>query len=419
VAEKKMQTTEDKLREEIAVLRQKVDELTRKEALYNNQLEEQKYYARKMEAVGRLAGSIAHDFNNILMIVISFSDLILSELEEDHPARMELEEIKKAGERGAAITRRLLTFSSRQAGQQQLVDPIALMENLMFLIRSIAGEQIKVELHYSKPAGLIKVDARQIEQAVINLVLNARDAMPQGGVLTLGLTREKFASDMVKKYPHLYPGMYQVIAVSDTGCGMDEQVKASIFEPFFTTKANSGTGLGLATAYGFVRQNNGIILFDTSPGRGSTFKIYLPWLEEAAGSAENAVQSASGAVLTAGTIMVVEDHDTVRKMIRQSLHTDGYKILEAANAEEALAICRSSAQSIQLIISDIVMPGKSGPELVRELLAFRPATRVLFISGYKGEYELASIPLPCRQDFLQKPFSAETLLEKVHKVLEG
>jgi two-component system cell cycle sensor histidine kinase/response regulator CckA len=373
-------------------------------------LEEQFYQAQKMEAVGSLAGGIAHDFNNLLTVVTACSHMVCDNLEPDDPNRELLADIQGAGERAASLTRQLLAFSRRQVLQPQAVDVNGLLSDLHNLLVRLIGEDIELTFEPRAEVSAL-VDRAQFEQAIVNLVVNARDAMPAGGQLHIE-TDESNEGD--SRAPHIPEGRYVVVTVSDSGHGMDEATLSRIFEPFFTTKPpGKGTGLGLAMAYGFVRQSGGQIAVDTEPGRGATFKLYLPLAEQSA--AAGSFRAVSGASPTGTeTVLLVEDEDAVRSLSRRILQAKGYTVLEARNGREGLSIARDYAGPIHLLLTDVIMPYMNGRQLVDRLAPLRPELKTLFISGYTDQ----SIEFEADRSFLQKPFSPSVLAQKVREVLD-
>ena len=370
------------------------------------ELEEQLRQSQKMEAVGRLAGGVAHDFNNLLTVIMSCSDLLLLETPESDVRRMEVEEIRKAGDRAAALTRQLLAFSRKQVLAPVPVELNALVEGVQRLVSRLVGEDIEVVTILDPSVGKVMADPGQVEQVILNLVVNARDAMPKGGKLTL------------QTGPPAAGSHHVMLAVGDTGCGMDEATLARVFEPFFTTKdLGKGTGLGLATVYGIVKQSGGHLEVTSQPGQGTTFRIYLPWSEaEVMGT-----DSRRAAVVTpraAETILLVEDDASVRGLTKRVLEAGRYSVLEARDPVEALAICNSYDGQIQLMLTDVIMPHMSGRDLADRIASLRPATRVLFMSGYTDEALGPHGVLEPGVAFLQKPFTPATLTRKVREVIE-
>jgi CheY-like chemotaxis protein len=371
-----------------------------------------------MEAVGRLAGGIAHDFNNLLTVINGYSHLILGRLDKLDPSYKELEEIHKAGEHAAALTRQLLAFSRKQVLQPHVLNLNAIVNNVDQLLRRLIGEDIQLVTLLDRNLGSVKVDPGQIERVILNLAVNARDAMPQGGKLTLTTANVDLDENFALQHREVKPGRHVMIAVADSGAGMTDDVKAHLFEPFFTTKGpGKGTGLGLATAHGVIRQSEGHIGVASEPGRGTTFKIYLPRVDVASESIPKADAPRKG-VRGSETVLLVEDEASVLLFARSVLATSGYRVIEARHAEEALVIAERHPGTIHLLLTDLVMPGLSGVELARRLVALKPGLRVITMSGYADTLLHKGILTPGTA-FLSKPFTPETLLGKVRETLEG
>jgi len=381
-------------------------------------LEAQLRQAQKMEAVGRLAGGIAHDFNNLLTAILSYADFLLGGLGADHPAREDAEEVRRAALKAADLTRQLLAFSRRQVLQPKLIDLNAVVIEMEKLLRRLIGEDVTLHTALGGNLGVVRADPSQVEQVIVNLAVNARDAMPRGGTLTIATANAD--ADEVRGHGRVVvaPGRYVMLRMSDSGEGMDAATRARLFEPFFTTKEQGrGTGLGLATVYGIVKQSGGYIWVESEAGRGSAFTIYLPCVEAAAvpaGAAAPRREAASGEE----TILLVEDDDAVRSLTRRTLVGQGYRVIEAANAAEALRAAAAHEGPLDLLLTDIVMPGMNGRELAEALVTTRPGTALLFVSGYtddaliRGETDGAA-------PFLQKPFSSAALLGRVREVLDA
>jgi PAS domain S-box-containing protein len=384
-------------------------------------LEEQLRQAQKMEAVGRLAGGVAHDFNNILTAISSYSELLLADFATEDPRRADVEEIRKATDRAAALTRQLLAFSRRQVLQPKVVDLNAVIAGAEKLLRRLIGEDIALVTRLDPALGAVRADAGQLEQVIMNLAVNARDAMKTGGTLTLETENVAIdATTLAGEERIIAPGQYVLLRVRDTGSGMDADTRRHLFEPFFTTRdKGKGTGLGLATVYGIVKQSGGFIWVDSEPGRGASFRIYLPRTGEAAPPAERPAAGAEPAA-AAGTetILLVEDEDAVRAVARESLRRQGYQVLEASDAETALGVAAGFEGTIGLLLTDVVMPGLSGRALADRLTAQRPATRVLYMSGYTDDAIVQHGVLEPGLSFLQKPFTPDVLAHKVREVLD-
>ena len=391
--------------------------LNYREITERRRLEEQLRQAQKMEAVGRLAGGVAHDFNNVLTAIFGYADLLTEELPEGHQARGDLDEIRKAAQRASTLTRQLLAFSRQQVLQPMVLSLNDLVADVQNMLVRLVGEDVEVRLSLSPDAGNVRADAGQLQQVLLNLVVNARDAMPTGGKLLL----ETANADLTEQYAELHqpviPGRYVMLAVSDTGSGMDAETKARIFEPFFTTKEQGrGTGLGLSTVYGIVKQSGVYVWVYSEPGRGTTFKLYFPRVDA---PAEIPAPPRETATLTGTeTILVAEDDDMLRPLAKGLLQKLGYTVLEAENAERALDLARARTGPIHLLVADVVMPGASGRELARRLAHTRPDTRVLYVSGYTDDAIVHHGMLEPGLNFLQKPFTPGALARKVREILD-
>ena len=381
------------------------------------QLEAQLNQSQKMEAVGRLAGGVAHDFNNLLTVILGYSNLLLEQLADNRLLYQEVEEVKRAADRAASLTQKLLAFSRKQVLSLRPVDLDAVVEGMADMLRRLIGEDIELEMRLEPGLGRTKVDPGQIEQVIMNLAVNARDAMPEGG--TLSLSTANLELDPVEaRMRAVQPGPYVMLDVTDTGVGMDEVTQARLFEPFFTTKEpGKGTGLGLSTVYGIVKQSGGSIYVYSEPGHGTSFKVYLP---RGDGSGESASGPAAGSGASRGDemIVLVEDEPMVRSLVSEVLRGNGYQVLEFSNGREALARLKHHAGRIHGLVTDVVMPGMSGIELVRQLAPSRPDLRVLFLSGYTDELVTRQGMLQPGRGFLQKPFTPDTLLRKVREILD-
>jgi PAS domain S-box-containing protein len=382
-------------------------------------LEEQFRQSQKMEAIGRLAGGIAHDFNNLLTVINGYGDLLSNQIRPGDPSRELLAEILKSAERATHLTRQLLAFSRKQVLQPQVVNLNALLSELRKLMVPLIREDIHLTFVPGSDLDLVKIDPAQFEQAIINLVVNARDAMPDGGRLLIETRNIDLEADDVRHRRDVRPGGYVLVAVTDSGQGIDPSTKTRIFEPFFTTKnPGQGTGLGLAMVYGFVTQSGGHVEVYSEVDHGTTFKVYLPRAEggtAATASATAALKVPRGTE----TVLLVEDEDAVRNLSKFVLVSNGYSVLEARHGEEALTVAQQHEGAIQLLITDVVMPGMSGRQLAHTLRQLRPATRVLFMSGYTGESVLHDNVSNANLAFLQKPFSPIGLARKVREVLDA
>jgi PAS domain S-box-containing protein len=382
-------------------------------------LEEQFRQAQKMEAVGRLAGGVAHDFNNLLTVINSYSQMVLDGLRPEHPDRELLAEIRQAGERAATLTRQLLAFSRKQVLQPRVVNLNGLLRDLLRLLRRLIGEDVEVALVTGASPGLAEIDPGQFEQAIINLAVNARDAMPDGGRLTIETRDVVVDGGDAAHGPGVPPGRYVGVCVSDTGIGMDEPTQAQIFEPFFTTKeVGAGTGLGLAMVYGFLKQSDGHVEVSSELGRGTTFTIYLPRADMPPPQPRPSTDRAR-VPDGAETVLLVEDEDAVRRLAARVLRSRGYTLLEARDGEEAERIAREHPEAIDIVVTDLVMPRMSGRQLAGVLERVRPRLRFLFMSGYTDEAVMRQGVHESAVDFLQKPFSPEELARKVREVLDG
>jgi CheY-like chemotaxis protein len=374
-----------------------------------------------MEAIGRLAGGVAHDFNNLLSIILSYTWLTLEDLPSDSPLREDLQQISLAGERAAALTQQLLAFSRQQVLELQVADLNQLVQGMEKLIRRLLGEDIELTMQLGKPLGKIKVDQTQIEQVLLNLAANARDALPNGGSLSIATQNVDRIADAPSDDEGLTAGPYVMLTVTDSGSGMDEVTRARIFEPFFTTKPlGKGTGLGLATVFGIVKQSAGQISVVSAPGGGTTFRVYLPrcdsdaiataWVRPVASHAPSALSA---------TILLVEDDAQVRALMQAILKRGGYQVLECADPLEAIERCEQFPERIDLLVTDVVMPKLNGRYLAERVLALRPLTRVIYVSGYseetiseRGVFEEGAV-------LLKKPVTPTALLERVRSVLDA
>lgn len=383
-----------------------------------NRLEEQFRQAQKMEAVGRLAGGVAHDFNNLLTVITGYSDMLLASRDLKDAQRTALEEIRRSAERGGALTHQLLAFSRRQPLEARMVRLNELILQIEKLLRRLIGEDIELVTIPAASFDTVEADPGRLEQVIMNLVVNARDAMPNGGKLTIETGSVQLSENFSAKQLGVAPGRYVVLSVTDTGVGMNEETQSHLFEPFFTTKnPGRGTGLGLATAYGIIRQSGGAIRIESQLGRGTTARIYLPTAAKAAAGVESAGEQA-GPLTGFEVILVVEDEARVRKLIVDVLTARGYRVIEATRGEDALRTSRTHKGNIDLAVVDVVMPEISGPDLVRQLTQQRPNMRVLYISGYTDEAIVHHGIPETGTAFLQKPFLPDALARKVREILD-
>ena len=404
---------EGEIRGVVGVVRDVTDRRVAEEALQRS--EEQLRQAQKMEAIGRLAGGIAHDFNNLLTAIIGYSELVLERLPGQDPIRSHVQEIRMAGEHAAELTQQLLAFSRKQVIRPKVVDLNAQVAELQSMLRRLIGEDIELQTDLDDSLQRIKTDPGQLEQVLINLVVNARDAMPQGGILTVRTENRELEQDSSNGAGEAGP--YVGLVVQDTGVGMPPEVKARIFEPFFTTKEmGKGTGMGLSTVYGIVKQNGGQVWVDTAPEAGTTFSVFFPRSSEPL--AEVSARAAqTGDMSGSETVLVVEDEDAVRSLTRMILERSGYQVLEAADASAALRVCDNLEKPIDLLLSDVVMPRMSGPQLAAEMQVKQPDLKVLFISGHADETIVQHGVLMPDTELLVKPFSVKELVARVHGVL--
>lgn len=383
-------------------------------------LQEQLQHSQKMESIGILAGGVAHDFNNLLTTIIGNVQLVLGELEKKDPHVEDLKEIRKAGERATALTCQLLTFSRRETRSPELLDLNKGLEEMEKMLRRLIREDIDLKIMPCPDLWPVYMDPNQADQIIINLVVNARDAMPDGGTLTVETANTELdRAYFIKHGVDNKPGPYVMLAVTDTGIGMDEAVQKKMFEPFFTTKERgTGTGLGLSTVYGTVKQNGGYIWSYSEPGQGTAMTVYLPRAEEGIEPGQRDDVQAVG-LTGEETVLIVEDNDSVRKMAVKSLSKYGYRVLEAVGGKKAMEICRQFKGAIHLLITDVVMPGMNGKELSERLRSERPDIKVLFMSGYTQDIILQKGILSPAIHYIQKPFSGQTLARKVRESIEG
>ncbi len=384
------------------------------------ELEERFRQSQKMEAVGRLAGGIAHDFNNLLMVIQGYADLLAERLPGGDPLRRNAEQIQMASQRAASLTQQLLAFSRKQILAPKVLNVHTVVADMEKILRRLIGEDIQLETNSQKDLGLVKADRSQIEQVILNLAVNARDAMPGGGRITIETANVELDASFTRVPQVLAPGRYVMLAVTDSGSGMDAETQAHIFEPFFTTKEKGkGTGLGLATVYGIVKQSGGYVWVYSEPGHGATFKIYLPRIEEE-GSGCAAREPSETRSLPRGSselVLLVEDEKGVRELAREYLETSGYRVIEAQDGHTALELATTHAGSIDVLFTDVVMPGIGGRELAERVAQIRPGIKILYMTGYTDRAIVHHGILETDAVLLQKPFTLGTLAAKLREIL--
>lgn len=368
-----------------------------------------------MEGVGRLAGGIAHDFNNLLTVINGYSEIVLSQMPTDDPSRKFIQEINESGLKAAALTKQLLTFSRQQVIEPKVIDMNARIESSSNMLKRLIGEDIEMSVTAAIALGMICLDPSQFDQLLMNLSVNARDAMPKGGKLFIETSNVFFEDGITRRHDHLKAGNYVMVAVSDTGSGMTPETKARIFEPFFTTKElEKGTGLGLATCYGIVKQNKGYIEVYSELGRGTTFKVYFPRTDKAL---EEPPKEAAADVRGTETILLVEDERSLRAFSETILKQNGYKVFSMESGDAALRFMADHKQDIHLLLTDVVMPGIGSRDLYEKIKKILPTAKVLYMSGYTEEVVLRYEIENRTANFLQKPFTVSGLLKKVRSVL--
>jgi PAS domain S-box-containing protein len=381
------------------------------------QLERQLQTAQKMESVGTLAGGIAHDFNNVLTVIIGYGEMLKLRVANDPKALSDLDQILRSAEHASVLTRQILTFARRQIIELGNLDLNRVVADLEKLLRKVTREDIEIKTSLSEGVPTIRADQGQVEQVLMNLSLNARDAMPGGGQLVVETEEDWVDEEYVKQYPYMKAGRYAVLSLSDTGIGMDEETRERIFEPFFTTKGpDKGTGLGLAVVYGIVKQHNGFIHVYSEQGKGTTFRIYFPAVDV---PPDSKVVAARGIIRGGGeTILLAEDNESVRHLAEQTLISNGYRVLIACDGEEAVDIFRRHGKEIAIVVLDMVMPNKGGKQAYDEMIATIPGLKAIFMSGYSANAIHDSFVLHPGIPFLQKPFGPSTLARKVREVLD-
>lgn len=401
--------------------RQKAEETRRKAEDDKKNLQEQLWQSQKMEAIGRLSGAIAHDFNNMLMTIIGNSEVALMRLKKTHEGeelKELIEDIMLAGEKAALLTRQLLAFSRRQILQPEIFSLNEVVVEIDKLLRRLIGEDIVLETNLSPDSSMVEADPGQVEQIIMNLAVNARDAMPSGGKLTIKTETVILNEEYAASNFHIAPGHYEMISISDTGVGISKKIQAQIFEPFFTTKPKGkGTGLGLSIVYGIVKQSKGHICVDSDPGKGATFKIYFPKAEKHDGAKERSDKMPQELLVGSETILVVEDDVMFMNMVAKICNRCGYTVIFATDGKEALHISDEYQGPIDLVLTDVVMPGMAGTELTHRLLKTRPDAKILYMSGYTDNAIVHRDILEKGLSFIEKPFSSGSLMKKVREVL--
>jgi signal transduction histidine kinase/ActR/RegA family two-component response regulator len=409
---------EHRVQERTAELRASTDRLVR-EMAEREAVERRLRQTHKLEAVGRLAGGIAHDFNNLMGVVIGHASMLERRLDAGDPMRAQLGEIVRAGQRAAGLTQQLLAFSRAQVLQRDVLDPNDILAALDDLLGRLLGEDVELDTRVESDAGYVLANRDQFEQLVVNLAVNARDAMPSGGMLTIATRRVDLAAPDPLAPPDLPPGQYVMLAVKDTGVGMDEATMSQIFDPFFTTKEEGrGTGLGLSTVYGIARQAGGGVAVTSAPGRGSEFRVYLPRVERRP-PGDRLADSSTSAPTGHETILLVEDQRAFRAMVREVLASLGYSVLVASDAPDAVRIARTYEGAIQVLLTDVVMPKMSGPQVADAVAALRPGVRVLYMSGYADDAVLGAADLGPGAAFVHKPFAPDVLARRLRALLDA
>jgi len=410
-----MEISERKEEEQIDCMKKAYNQL-KKETEQRKHAQESLAQAQKMEIIGRLAGGVAHDFNNILTTILGYSQIMAMKLDETNPMRSMVDDIYEAAERATGLTKQLLAFSRKQVMEMKIVNLNVVVENISKMLRRLIGEDIELRLKLLEPTGNVKADPGQIEQVIMNLVINARDAMPDGGSLTIETGQVELDEQYAALHNGVEPGMYTVLTVTDTGKGMSQDEQEKIFEPFFTTKKRGkGTGLGLATVYGIIRQHNGHIYVYSELGKGSTFKIYLP-LDPGIAVA-NGRRETRTMPMGNETILVVDDDFSVRHLVRDTLEPLGYSILEAGSGEDALSVIKRSGEKVDLVVTDLIMPGMNGQELLENIRAIVPDSKSILMSGYTDDIVKQNI-FDIGANFINKPILPVFLANKVREILD-
>jgi two-component system, cell cycle sensor histidine kinase and response regulator CckA len=384
----------------------------------NKRMEAQLRQAQKMDAVGRLAGGLAHDFNNLLSVIIGFSEISQSKLEPTHPVAQNLKQILTAADRAASLTRQLVAFSRQQVANPRIIDLNTVIQNLNVMLRPTLEDDISLVLKLATPLGSVKADVRHMEQVLVNLVVNARDAMPSGGRITIETRNVELDNEYRREHMPVQPGPYVMLSVADEGCGMDETVKSRLFEPFFTTKGlGKGSGLGLSTVYGIVKQNRGYIWVYSEPTTGTTFKVYFPRVDQVPDALPPICEKASPRG-GSETILLVEDDQLLRRMLVATLQGAGYTVLEADTAEKALQLVQKESTIVNLLLTDVVLPKTSGIQLFELLRASKSQMKVVLMSGYAVDAVKRHGPIPPNTTFIEKPFNLGLILSQIRKVLD-
>jgi nitrogen-specific signal transduction histidine kinase/CheY-like chemotaxis protein len=383
-------------------------------------LEQQLRQSQRMEAIGRLAGGVAHDFNNLLTVIIGNTELLLKQVARGEPMWEDLKEISTASQRAATLTAQLLAFSRKQVLTPRILHLNTLVTDSSTMLRRLIGEDVELVTRLGVDLNLVRVDPGQMVQVIMNLAINARDAMPTGGKLTIETANAELDEAYARRHVAMVPGRYVMLAVSDTGVGMDATTQSRIFEPFFTTKElGKGTGLGLSTVYGIVKQSGGNIWVYSEPGQGTVFKIYLPRADETTDSKESSGRVSGQDLGGTETVLLVEDEDVVRNLVRSILERHGYAVLGAADGTEAMRLLARHLGRVDLLLTDVVIPQMSGPELAEQVVASHPEVGLLYMSGYTDNAIVHHGVLDAGLAFIQKPFTPEALLRKVREVLDS